>query len=78
MGLISRAWTNLAPPGAMSPAIDLTRPPVSVELFHGLNPRSIREWYGQREYKRRDIRQDDRCRAEIDGETKPPSCSDIA
>ena len=34
MGLISKAWTNLAPPGAMSPPIDLTRPPVSVELFH--------------------------------------------
>jgi hypothetical protein len=34
MGLISRAWTNLAPPGAMSPPIDLTRPPVSVEQFH--------------------------------------------
>ena len=29
MGLISRAWTNLAPPGAISPAADLTRPGVS-------------------------------------------------
>jgi hypothetical protein len=36
MGLISKAWTNLAPPGAMSPPIDLTRPPVSVELFASL------------------------------------------
>jgi hypothetical protein len=27
MGLISRAWTNLAPPGAMSEPDDLTRPP---------------------------------------------------
>jgi hypothetical protein len=34
MGLISRAWTNLAPPGAMSSPIDLTRLPVSVELLH--------------------------------------------
>jgi hypothetical protein len=34
MGLISRAWTNLAPPGAISRPIDLTRPPVSVEQFH--------------------------------------------
>jgi hypothetical protein len=24
MGLISRAWTNLAPPGAISPPVDLT------------------------------------------------------
>ena len=29
MGLISRAWTNLAPPGAMSEPDDLTRPPVA-------------------------------------------------
>ncbi|SHH45578.1 hypothetical protein SAMN05443248_4863 [Bradyrhizobium erythrophlei] len=29
MGLISRAWTNLAPPGAISPPDDLTRPPVT-------------------------------------------------
>jgi hypothetical protein len=29
MGLISKAWTNLAPPGAMSPPIDLTRPALS-------------------------------------------------
>jgi hypothetical protein len=28
MGLISRARTNLAPPGAMSEPDDLTRPPV--------------------------------------------------
>jgi hypothetical protein len=34
MGLISKAWTNLAPPGAMSPPIELTRPPVSVELLY--------------------------------------------
>ena len=27
MGLISRAWTNLAPPGAILPPDDLTRPP---------------------------------------------------
>jgi hypothetical protein len=26
MGLISKAWTNLAPPGAMSPPIDLDAP----------------------------------------------------
>jgi hypothetical protein len=31
MDLISRAWSNLAPPGAMSPPDDLTRPPVSDE-----------------------------------------------
>jgi hypothetical protein len=31
MGLISRARTNLAPPGAMSPPVDLTGPPVSGE-----------------------------------------------
>jgi hypothetical protein len=29
MGLISRAWTNLAPLGAISPPDDLTRPPVN-------------------------------------------------
>jgi hypothetical protein len=29
MGLISRAWTNLGTPGAMS--VDLTRPPVNDE-----------------------------------------------
>jgi hypothetical protein len=34
MGLISKAWTNLAPPGAISRTIDLTRPAVSVELFY--------------------------------------------
>jgi hypothetical protein len=34
MGLISRAWTNLAPPGAISRPIDLTRPPVSVEQLY--------------------------------------------
>jgi hypothetical protein len=28
MGLISKAWTNLAPPGVISPSDDLTRPPV--------------------------------------------------
>jgi hypothetical protein len=28
MGLISRAWTNLAPPGAMSEPDELTRSPV--------------------------------------------------
>jgi len=27
MGLISRAWTNLAPPGVISAPDDLTRPP---------------------------------------------------
>jgi hypothetical protein len=31
MDLISRAWCNLAPPGAISPPDDLTRPPVSDE-----------------------------------------------
>jgi len=30
------------------------------------------------EYKRGDIHQDDRCSAEIDGETKPPRCRDGA
>jgi hypothetical protein len=34
MGLISKAWTNLAAPGAMSPPIELTRLPVSGELLH--------------------------------------------
>src|ERR1700680_3830878 len=30
------------------------------------------------EYQRGDIHQDDRCRTEIDGETKPPRCRDSA
>jgi hypothetical protein len=36
------------------------------------------EWRGYCEYHRGDIRQDDRCRTEIDGETKRPRCSDGA
>jgi hypothetical protein len=38
----------------------------------------LAEWRGHCEYERGDIRQDDRCRTEIDGETKPPRCSDSA
>jgi len=33
MGLISRAWTNLAPPGAISPPVDLTPSRVKDEPF---------------------------------------------
>jgi hypothetical protein len=33
MGLISRAWTNLAPPGAISPPVDLTHSRVNDEPF---------------------------------------------
>ena len=35
-------------------------------------------WRRRGEYKRGDIHQDDRCSAEIDGETKPPRCRDGA
>ncbi len=33
MGLISRAWTNLAPPGAISPPVDLTHSRVNDQPF---------------------------------------------
>ena len=36
------------------------------------------EWRDHCEYKRSEVHHDDRCRAEIDGETKPPRCRDSA
>jgi hypothetical protein len=43
MGRISRAWTKLAPPGAMSPPLDLTRQAVGVRrgLLSTMFPRCI-------------------------------------